>query len=347
MAKVDMKGFRQSKVDKQESTKTTKDARRAEEKITASPLLSAKGKTSAFLGATQAERKSITLPISGAQITLKSVLIDPEDCVIHPNNRRNQALLRLENPRVAQLKEAIQGEGQRDPALARMIDDNGTQRLEIIDGSRRRFVVEKIREGSPDIKLKVWLAQTMSDADADYLTRAENENRDDISAWETAQYLQRISQENPSWSHEVIGAQEGMSRQSVSNYLMLSEVPLPLVALLESPNVMNVKSGVLLTKNCRGLSDQEISRRIEALASDAPFSEFTTLLKAFRAQATTPKKPKPLSINRRIEIDHAGKRRAVIGKNRTKTGQYKIDVFDVSDEELSLIEDALRKVLAS
>ncbi|NIB44327.1 ParB/RepB/Spo0J family partition protein [Pseudomaricurvus alkylphenolicus] len=348
MAKVDMSKFRAKRSEGQKSngegnaTANTKTPRT--EKSTASPTLSRAPKSGAF-GGKKTERKSIRLPVTGADIDLVASSVDPDSCLIHKNNRRIQALLTEDNPKVVKLKNAIEKEGQRDPVLARMIEVDGEKRVEIIDGSRRRFVSQLLKQSHPDTKLRVWIGHGISDADADYLTRSENENRDDISAWETAQHLKKQLDENPTWTHDVLAANEGMARQTVSDYLALAEVPLALVQLLSSPDLLKVSTGLQIVRSIKSLSVKELKQLSKALEKEAPFGKANELVKAIKSlhkPATATEKP---TANKKIEIKSGDTLRAEIGRNRRVQGQYKIDLYDLTESEYEAIYNALEKLL--
>ena len=70
------------------------------------------------------------------------------------------------------------------------------------------------------------------------------------------------------------------------------------------------------------------------------------MLKGFKQLDTRTQTVTKPSANRKIEITKGEQVRAVIGKNRSTEGQYKIDVFDVSDQELASLEAAIKRVLA-
>jgi ParB/RepB/Spo0J family partition protein len=342
MAKTKMSDFKSSRAKKGGADNSSSTV----EKSVASPMLNTSRERNLFGRGGQTERKTIQLPVSKRDITLKAISINPGDCDIHPNNRRHQGLLNTENPRVQSLYQAIVSEGQRDPVLARYKDVDGEKRVEIIDGSRRRFVADWIAQEQEGYQLKVWVSADIPDADADYLTRAENENRDDISAWETAQYLKRVASENPNWTQDVIAEKEGVSRQSVSNYLIVAEIPVALVALLRTPNLLNVKTGLQLVKFLKSLTKAEYKQRLKEVTQRAPYSDFKALLSALKEQpGSKEKEHKTPTANKKIKVMSGDKLRAEIGVNRRIKGRYKVDLYDVSEAELAAFQEAIKKIL--
>lgn len=304
----------------------------------ASPML---GGSRTAGGIKKTERKTIRLPISGDEIELKSVELTPGNCQIHPRNQRVQSLLKLSNPKVAQLRDSLKREGQREPVLARWITVAEQKVLEILDGSRRRFACEDLYRENKEILLRAWVGQ-IGDADAEHLAKAGNDDRDDISSWELSQYLKAIENENPSWSHEVIAANERMSRTNVSNLLAIADIPIEVVSLLESPDLLKINSGLKVLKLLRNTKDKNY---IKFLEKEAPFTKFSELANRLKDLLSPKPSPRLPSANRKVEIKAGTKLRASIGSNRKKEGQFKVDLFGLSDEEYQKILSALESIL--
>ena len=346
MSKTDMKAFqrRDKKTPKPQPTEEQASARVAE-KTVASPSLQTTGKRRA-VGVKKVERKILRMPISKNDVELTAVFVSPAECLIHPKNRRIQSLLRESNPTVMELKKSMMEEGQREPVLARHIIVDGEKKVEIIDGSRRRFVAELISQ-QEDIgfKLKIWLGREIPDLDAEYLTKVENELQEEISVWETAQYLRGVSEANPDWSNVLISHNESMAETSVSDYLALSEVPMEIVERLESPNVLALRSGVPLMRILNKLDEKSFNSLIVELKGEDLFRSSKDLLKSvseFVKVKTTTKKP---TTKKKIEIKRGDVVRAEVGKNRSKEGQYKLDLYDVTDDEYEKLMEAVKKIL--
>ena len=304
-----------------------------------SPLIDTSSKT--MRGIKKTERMIVTLPVSGNDIELTSIEVIPSGCAIHPRNQRIQALLRIENPKVAGLKKAIERDGQRERVLSRWIERDGNRVLEVLDGSRRRFVCDLIHQENPDFLLKTWVGN-IPDADAEYFAKYGNDDRDDVSPWEKARALKEIELANPSWSHEVIAANERISRQSVSNLLSIADIPLDMVFLLESPDLLTVKSGLQVAKLIR---EAKHDQYIDILNKEAPFKKFIDLAKRLNELLSTKLTTKIPAANRKIEIKKGKSVRASIGVNRKNPGQYKVDLFSLSDNEYEHIVKALEKIL--
>lgn len=309
------------------------------ENLSASPMLGS-SKTAGAIKKT--ERKTIRLPISGRDIELIATEAVPSECLIHPRNQRVQSLLKLTNPKVTRLKESFERDKQRDPVLARWVTaEDGTRAIEILDGSRRRFVCEAIYQNDSKTLLKAWVGQ-IPDADADYLAKAGNDDRDDISPWELSQYLKKVEKDNPSWSHEVIAAHERMSRTNVSNLIAIADIPLEVVALLESPDLLKVNSGLQVAKLLRESSGDHY---VKILEKEAPFTKFSDLANRLKELLKTKGRVDKPAANRKIEIKSGKKLRAAIGANRKVKGQYKIDLYELSDAEYEELLSFLEKTL--
>lgn len=348
MSKVDMKAFQKKRGEKADRPDKTAEEQvvATKEKSLASPTLSGSGQ-GRTTGVKKVERKILHMPISKKDIELTAMLVDPSDCLIHPKNRRIQSLLRPSNPKIMALKKSMADEGQREPVLARHINIDGEQRIEIIDGSRRRYVSELIHRDDPEFKLKIWLGREIPDTDAEYLTKVENELQEDISAWETAQYLKGIAEEHPDWTHEIIAHNESLARSTVSDYLALAGVPFAIVARLESPDLLAVKSGVQLIKTIKKLDEKNWKHLISELGGKELFSSTSDLLKSVTALTRSKVSTAKPTANKKIEIKFGDKLRAEVGKSRSKKRQYKLDLYDVSDDEYSRVIDAIKKILTS
>lgn len=350
MSKADMSLFKKRReVDRSASSENSNLLERAEnvqeEKDVASPLLSTAGRWNGAKGVKKIERKLLKMPVTKTEVELTAMNVDPKECLIHPKNRRIQALLNVDNSEIVNLINSMKEEGQREPALARLVDVDGESKVEIIDGSRRRFASKLLQEEDKNFKFKIWLGNNINNVDADFLTKSENENRDAISAWETAQYLKKVEASNPTWSHDVIGASEGMARQTVSDYLAIADIPLTIVTLLRTPHLLTVNAGLQVLKIMNSLTKNEQEGCLEQLKKSAPYSRMNDLVKSLK-QTITPQSEKKPTANKKIKIKCGEKVRAEVGKNRKVVGQYKIDLYDLSDVEYNKLLKAIQKILS-
>ncbi len=292
------------------------------------------------------QRLYLDLPVSKIRAECELMELDPTQCIASPFNKRIQSLLSANDPAIQQLKASVQKEGQRDPVLIRPVaKPTDKLRYEIVYGTRRRFVAELIaKEEEGEFKLKAWVSNKITDPDAKRLADSENTDRQDISAWELAQYYQRLKDDRPELSLEAVASIEGVDGSSVYRYLQLAQLPEATVKLVISPAEITLRSGLEVLKAFKSLTPAMKETLMASLAREAPYATAAMLVKAIRA-LTQPKFAAPTK-NMRIEIlGDKGQKRAVIGAHRSNEGQYKVDVFDVSDTELMALHKALQKVL--
>ncbi len=292
------------------------------------------------------QRLYLDLPVSKTRAECELMELDPAQCIASPFNKRIQSLLSANDPAIQQLKASVQEEGQRDPVLVRPVTKPSNEvRYEIVYGTRRRFVAELIaREGKGEAKLKAWVSNKITDPDAKRLADSENDDRQDISAWELAKYYQRLREDRPELSLEAVASIEGIDGSSVYRYLQLAQLPEATVKLVISPAEITLRSGIEVLKAFKALPPAKKETLMASLAQEAPYATAAALVKAIKIH--TQSKPVPPMKNRRIEIlGENGQKRAVIGAHRSNAGQLKVDVFDVSDAELVALQQALEKVL--
>lgn len=293
------------------------------------------------MGKTQ--RLYIQLPVTQEKADCVLMELDPKRCVASPFNKRIQTLLIDSDPNIAQLKASILQDGQRDPVLARPVGSGSEQQYEIVYGTRRRFVAENIALDNPDFKLKAWVATTISDADAKRLAESENDDREDISAWEQAQYLKKLAADNPTWTQGKLAAMEQVDQKTVSRYLQLAELPEDVVKLMASPAAITRQSGVKVAKVFADLEPKLRQKLLKALREDAPFVTTIALLTAIAERSE--KKASAIKRSKVQLKNKQGQLRATVTPHRTKQGQFKIDAFALSDEEYDSLLSELKKLL--
>lgn len=288
---------------------------------------------------------NLSLPTSQREITTRLMELVPEECFPSTQNKRVQSLLSFADPRIDSLRKNIREEGQRDPVLARPVKTEEGIRYEVIYGSTRLFVLNDLCLNDPTWRLKAWVGD-VPDVDVAKLAKGENENRRDISAWEEARHLAQVVSDNPGKSLEFTAEMQGISKTSLLNYLEVARLPEVLIRCLPSPQDITVNSGVQIAKVLKPLSQEELGRLIAGLGT----SSYTTsagLLKAIQSVlqqakvAESPiKKTRPLTIK-----DNQGRVKARVSAHRSNAGQYKIDVFELTDAQAEALVSNLRKSL--
>jgi len=292
------------------------------------------------------QRLYLDLPVSHDSVECDLMELDPLQCVASTLNKRVQSLLDADDAGVQQLMHSVRDEGQRDPVLVRPLQKpDGELRYEVIYGTRRRFVAELLNQSEEGgFKLKAWVSDRISDADAKRLADSENDDREAISAWERAIYFAGLKAQSPDQSNELIALLENVDRSLVARYLQLAELPEEFVRLVVSPSQITLRSGLDIQKAIKPLTKAARAKLLTALGEGGRHETAADLLKAIKTQLA-PKVAK-ISAKQKVELTgKAGQKRAVIGAHRSNKGQYKIDLFDISDEELGEVQKALEKAL--
>lgn len=292
------------------------------------------------------QRLYLDLPVSQESVECDLMELDPSQCVASPLNKRVQSLLNADDAAVQQLMRSVRDEGQRDPVLVRPLQKvDGEHRYEVIYGTRRRFVAELLNQSEEGAyKLKAWVSDRISDADAQRLADSENDDREAISAWERAIYFAGIKDNHPEHSTELIAALENVDRSLVARYLQLAELPEAFVRLVSSPAQITLRSGLDIRKAIKPLTKPALAKLVSELGEGGRRESGSDLLKSVRGLLV--QKAPSISANQKIELkDKLGQKRAVIGAHRSNKGQYKIDLFEVTDEQLGELKKALEKTL--
>lgn len=303
--------------------------------------------TSPTLGAGhKLQRMYLTLPVSKSEIECALIEVAADECSVSPFNKRIQSLLSGDDPAVQALMTSIRTEGQRDPVLIRPITSpSGNFKYEIIYGSRRRYSVSEINKGleSP-IKLKAWISSAIPDIDAQRLAHAENEDRQDISAWEQAVFVRRYLDNNK--TRQAAAAEEiGLTQSSISRYLALSTLPESVVGMLESPSVLVIGKGVSLAKTFSKIDPSQQKALIEKLQKDAPYASVQGLVLALSQQIEAMNKGDKASSlkDKKYEVECHGESKIVVTTHRSEEGRFKVDFSGMSPEDIEYILDICRK----
>lgn len=280
------------------------------------------------------------LPVSKRYIELTHDFIDPKLVKVGEYNQRNQELLSIDDPDVKALMESIKSDRQKEPILVRVVDGE----WEAIYGSRRLYSVlaineEREREKLDLIEIECWVGSDISDIDAHKLSIGENQNRTDISSYEKGLYCKKLYDAG---KHiDEIAKLECVTSKTIRNWLELAQLPVEFVSLLESPKLISKESGIPLKKLISSSSDVEVAdfisskpnqsyKSIKKLKDD--FSKFC------RGSELT---KESIPVNKPIVFEDNDEKgvKVKITRHRTKLGQYKIDMHDLSDEELTMMID--------
>ena len=300
-------------------------------------------------GFTKQQSLVIDMPVTKEKVSCVLMELDPLKCTITRFNKRVQTLLKEDDPTVVSLLHSIEENGQRDPVLAHVVNKDGNSCHKIIYGSRRRYVAELISKKQGEcFKLRAWVAnKVISDVDQKALADSENRDRANISAWEQGQYLVGVAQQNPSWLQNRIADAESVTQKTISMYFKMATLPESIVALMDSPSAISLKSGCKIAKQLQGLSNIQPQDLIEDLSKDAPFSSSSQLSRAIASIVHEGSvKNKSHGRKKEVIVDKNGQIRARLGVHRSIEDQYKIDVFHLSQPEYRELVVALKKVLS-
>jgi ParB family transcriptional regulator, chromosome partitioning protein len=134
----------------------------------------------------------------------------------------------FDDEKLAELSASIKAQGLIQPILVRLI---GPNRFEIIAGERRWRAAQLA--GFKDIPA---LVREVADPAVAAMTLIENIQREDLSALEEAQALQRLIADF-NHTHQQVADAIGRSRAAVSNLLRLLELPDEIKRLLEEHKI--------------------------------------------------------------------------------------------------------------
>jgi ParB/RepB/Spo0J family partition protein len=296
----------------------------------------------AMTGFAQQQRLLMDMPVTKEKKECVLMELNPFACNVSPLNKRVQSLLSIHDPAIVSLQASIEKIGQREPVLVQAITGNNNEVVyELIYGSRRRFVTEQIRKQNSDFTLKAWVINgRVSEPDIKVLLDSENEDRQAISAWEQSQYLFKLSQQHPNWSQRKLADYEGITQKTLSYYIKLAALPQDVVALMDSPLSISLQTGCQIVKQLEAIEHNQQKQLVKKLSNQAPFHSSADLIKIMRS--VLDKESKQIVKRQKHQIkDKKGHLKAQIGAHRTIVGRYKIDLFDVSDEQISKVTEVL------
>lgn len=287
----------------------------------------------------------LPLPISKRTIPAEHVLIDASKCSISKFNKRVQSLLSENDPAVKQLINSIKEVGQRDPILARQLPDKS---YEVVYGSRRLFAVNSINkqrkdDGLEPIQIRAWLAD-VPEGDVKALADSENDDREGISIYERAMWFKKLKAEND-WSAEVIASSENVSPSTVKDGLKIADIDIAFIQLLSSPKEVSGTSGLQLAKAIEKAKDNRVKEFLSK-HEGMVFAKMADLLKGFKDFTTVKSQGSRDSQKPVLYASEDGKTKAKMTKHRTQEGQYKIDVFDMGDDQLTRLQALLSELAA-
>lgn len=275
---------------------------------------------------------NLPLPVTGGEVRMILMDLDPNRTFVSRVNPRNQELMSLSDPEVMGIVESLKNDKQRDPVVARETERNGEVWHEIISGSTRRFAC--ITNSMP---LKAWVGN-IPDIDILAISKSENRDRHDISQYEEALYLANLMDTiYQGKSLEFVAESESLgTKQNVSNHLMLARFPLDLAKMMITPHGIKLTHANNIVKLIEK-SSFTLKQIVDVLKKDAPYSDVKVMKRKIES-LLLPKENDVASQKEPIEFcSKDGKAYAKLIPHRTKPGQFKVDCFDVTASDLKKI----------
>lgn len=281
----------------------------------------------------------------GRAIDLEAVDIVPTDYVVHWSNRRNESLLTTDVPKIKSMLVDMDERGQAERGIARWIMDKDGNRIpEVLEGVCRGFCSKQRYKKDKSVRFELWMpkSEEISEVEARYIALQSNKNRDDVSAWENAQYYKKLEGEGKTPAE--IGAMEPKTKSEkwVRETLKLAAIPVDVVSLMCSPGEISVKSGAPIARLVATLDKKQIKKMVGAIRTPGGYQTSADLKKAIVDWLPKPAEKKQGSRHKE-EIKKGNKVRVKIGQHRDNDDQYKIDCFDFSQSDIKKLEDFLRK----
>ncbi|KZX58032.1 hypothetical protein A3709_20690 [Halioglobus sp. HI00S01] len=313
----------------------------------------------------------IPLPVTGGSVYCPGAELDPADCFVSGANPRRDELLDPNDPFVASLIKSIETEGQRDPVLARLVQEGGETKYEVIYGKTRLYVVRFLNKSREEpLKLKAWLG-VIPAADVRPLAIGENMHRRDISAYERGLDLkyQREQGVYKGKSLKEIGVMEGVSESEIHRYISIGQLPFEFLQLMDSPQTLRLGPGSETFKHWQharklGVTVEDV---VAAAAKDAgksgrgKFEKGVQLQKLMRriaqakeriAQAKEKKTAsesnkggRPKTNYTRKTMSGKGGATVTFSQNRKDKMRFKIDLVEIPEDVFLEVEKAVADAL--
>jgi ParB family chromosome partitioning protein len=189
-----------------------------------------------------------------------------------------------------ELAASIKANGVIQPIVVRPLPGSaaGAARYEIVAGERR-WQAAKLA-GLTDIPV---IVRELTDSQSVAVSLIENIQREELTPAEEARALQRLTAEF-SLTHAEVAEAVGRSRAAVSNLIRLLDLPVDVVALIDSKALSMGHARALL-----GLEDDGARVRLGVLVAERGLSVRETenlVRKALKGEGAAPAKPVELSV---------------------------------------------------
>ncbi len=287
------------------------------------------------------QKKKYVLPISKQEIVLDLMEIDPTRAFASKLNPRIQKLLSLEDPKLKSIRQSLKVDGQMEPAYARPVHSAEGISYEIIVGTTRRFLCEDIANELKGFKLQIWVGD-IPDIDALKMARMENKERRDLSFWEKC--VDAKEQSETSSFEAISKAQQatmmGMSEGAYTEALAAANnFPPEFMQLLKSPDLLGNNAARRILKVIAQQKDKtKLIAGVVKASGNRSITDTKQLETLISNELTLPKKNK----SNVWAIESDGVCKVKLTQHRTNQGQFKIDLFGMSEEDIERIKTFLK-----
>ena len=201
------------------------------------------------------------------------LMLDPKSVRPTKHQNRDHRSLLLHDPAFIKLTKTIQTNGQDIPIRVRPVKDAPAPiEYEIVSGHRRHAACLAL-DASSNKGFPVLALIDASIRDARELVLKmyrENEDREDLSPYETGMMFRRWLETGVFDSQEAIRLATGQSKQNVSKYVALAHLPDYLLKAFRDPRCISLRWGPQLARAVDTLGPELLERRAEELAGRSP-----------------------------------------------------------------------------
>ncbi len=285
------------------------------------------------------------MPVSGLEIDVRLLTVDPELCDVSDKNGRDQGL--LDAGAVADILKSMRDSGQQVAGMGR---PKAAGRYEVIDGSRR-LLAAKIA----GLQFQMWVGE-VPDSDVMALSEAGNEHTQ-TSLWELAQLYRRAIDEGryQDWDH--LAKDKGFSRAKAFRLKNMVGIDRVFVRPFSNPIGLSQKFAQWLATQCKDSQRQKrlleqartlFDDKAHRLQSGDNLMEHEEIEKSLRGALKTTvrrqaaSRPLKLSVDQSQYFSNAGQAFQLEAR-RMRGDKFKLELTGVSDTDI----DALVASIAS
>lgn len=227
--------------------------------------------------------------------------VSTDDCRLWPYNDRIYESLNEDNCK--SLKEDIQLNTQLQPVVARK-DPTGKKKYEIIVGTRRFWACQHI----PGKNIKIMLVEA-DEKQAYKIMRSENEERDDISAYEKAMNAYRVIEDIYDGNQKSYCLDNKIGEGTLSNWMAIADMAPEIIAVVPDKLEISVKQATqvrsIINKSAR--TKKAVLEKASTLKNTSLTTAqiFKQLIEAGKGALST-RKDQPIEKNYAVAGDSMG-----------------------------------------